>query len=51
MVTFTPNVLTGTRDECVIDFFKYFNIVTKVNDSSSNVKLTYLQLYHKNLVY
>ena len=44
-------MFTGASDECIIDFFEYFNMVAKANDWLSNIKLTYLPLYLKNTAY
>uniref|UniRef100_A0A2S2NW23 Retrotransposon gag domain-containing protein n=1 Tax=Schizaphis graminum TaxID=13262 RepID=A0A2S2NW23_SCHGA len=48
---FVPNIFNGSGDECVLEFFEYFNVVAIANDWTSQIKLTYLPLYIKNSAY
>lgn len=48
---FVPNIFNGSGDECVLEFFEYFNVVATANEWSSQIKLTYLPLYLKNSAY
>lgn len=48
---FVPNIFNGSGDECVLEFFEYFNVVAIANDWTSQIKLTYLPLYLKNSAY
>jgi len=48
---FVPNIFNGSGDECVLEFFEYFNVVSTANEWSPQIKLTYLPLYLKNSAY
>lgn len=48
---FVPNIFNGSGDECVLEFFEYFNVVATANEWSPQIKLTYLPLYLKNSAY
>ena len=48
---FVPNIFNGSGDECVLEFFEYFNVVATANEWTPKIKLTYLPLYLKNSAY